>query len=187
MDDREVRVRVAEAEEALEAIEGLPSGPRRTALDAVTHLLALYGEGWARALGRLEALHPGGAAALAEDELVGHLLMVHDLHPESVEQRVRGAIDELLATVGSGRGRSVEVLSVEKGVARLRLHAGGEAPPEGLERLVRQAVLAAAPELRAVELQTSAAERARERGPALVQLRRANGRPGADSRAGEGP
>ena len=151
MDERAVAERVARVEGALEALEGLPAGPRGTALEAVAALVELYGEGWARALEAVEAACPGASASLAGDELVGHLLMVHGLHPVAVEARVRGVLEEVEASVNAD-GLTLELLGVEDGVARLRFHGDGHAAP-GLQGLVEGAVLQAAPELERVEVE----------------------------------
>jgi hypothetical protein len=39
LDDRDIRERIARVEEALEQLEGLPSAPRETAMDAVAALV----------------------------------------------------------------------------------------------------------------------------------------------------
>lgn len=166
MDDRDVRERVARVEQSLEAIEALPDGPRRTALDAVTALVELYGEGWARALGHLERERSGSAAALIEDELVAHLLMIHGLHPRNVEGRVRDALDAVGAAIEAD-GLEVELIALEEGVARLRF--GGAAPEGGVRDLIEQAVLRAAPEIERVHVERPAS--AGGDGPVLVQIR----------------
>ena len=61
-----------------------------------------------------------GASAGRSDELVAHLLLVHDLHPVDVETRVAQALEEVRPYLGS-HGGDVELLGVEDGVARLRL------------------------------------------------------------------
>lgn len=177
MDDRDVRERVARVEESLEAIEALPDGPRRTALDAVTALVELYGEAWARALGRLEREGSGSAAALAEDELVAHLLMIHGLHPRNVESRVRDALDAVGAAIDAD-GLEVELIALEEGVARLRF-GGGAVPEGGVRDLIEQAILRAAPEIERIDVDRPASGDGN--GPALVQIRgtRENGPPRA--------
>lgn len=176
MDDRAVREQVARVEAALEAIEGLPGEPRRTALDAVRQLVELYGEGWARALAEVEAMCPGGAARVAVDELVGHLLMIHGLHPQGVEARVRGALSEVEEAVNAD-GLAIELLSLDGDTARLRLGGNGHEPGAGIVELVKNAVLAAAPEVERVEVDAPGANGGG--GPALVQLRR-SGRQAAE-------
>lgn len=81
-----VEAQVQRVEAALEAVETLPTASREIALDALHELLALYGAAFARVLERLEG-STGRVAptTLAEDELIGHLLMVHGLHPLGFE------------------------------------------------------------------------------------------------------
>lgn len=177
MDDREVQEQVEKVEAALEALERLPSGPRETALDAVTALLELYGEGWSRVLGHLEEEEPGSAAALSADELVGHLLMIHDLHPAGAEDRVRQTMDDLRPYLRS-HGHSVGLVSVEDGVARIRLEGTGaeHAPPaDQLRETVESAVLGSAPELKEAQVQIPTGTAS---GSGLVQIQVPGGRDG---------
>src|SRR5206468_3789189 len=97
------------------------AGARSTATEAVQALLELYGEGLARmteSVARLEG--EAILSAFAEDELVGHLLLLHGLHPVAVEARVQRALEEVRPYLES-HGGNVELLGVEGGVARLRL------------------------------------------------------------------
>jgi hypothetical protein len=83
MEDEQVTELVARVEVALGAVEALPTEARECALDALAELLALYGEGWRRALAVIAARSgPNAVDRLVADELVGHLLMVHGLHPD---------------------------------------------------------------------------------------------------------
>jgi hypothetical protein len=83
MEDGQVTELVGRVEAALAAVEALPDDARECALDALAELLALYGEGWRRALAVIAARSgPNTVDRLVADELVGHLLMVHGLHPE---------------------------------------------------------------------------------------------------------
>ncbi len=83
MDDTEVRARVAALEHLLGQVEALAdSQAREHATAAVRALAELYGEALARILRHATAT---GAtrllAAARQDELVSHLLLLHDLHP----------------------------------------------------------------------------------------------------------
>ncbi len=103
------------------AIGEVEDDPR--AMEAVQAVVAMYGAGLARIVDRV------GAPALIDDELVSHLLIVHDLHPVPVEERVRRVL-----TGG------VELVSVEDGVVRVRL--------KGNNRLaVEEAIRSAAPDV----------------------------------------
>ena len=176
MDDGTVRERVGEVEQAIASLEGLPPAPRETALAAFGALVELYGEAWARALEHLERTSPEALAGLAEDELVGHLLMIHGLHPLSVESRVRRAVGAVVSAV-DGEGLEVELVDLDGRAARLRVNARGGVPAAGLVDLLEGAVRSAAPELERVEIESPAAG-APDRPPALVQIQRS--RPGKD-------
>jgi Fe-S cluster biogenesis protein NfuA len=143
MRDSEVRERVAHVEELLGAIEDEPH-----ALAAVQAVVELYGEG----LRRVVELD-GMAERLVADELVSHLLLLHDLHPVAVEARVANALEEVRPYLGS-HGGDVELLSVEDGVARLRLNGTCDGCPSSavtLKHSIETAILRAAPELDRVE------------------------------------
>lgn len=120
----------------------------RERTEEVARLVAdLYGAGLERLLGLLHdrgALTDEVAGALAGDELVAGLLLVHGLHPYPVETRIAVALD----------GLGVTLLSVSgDGVARLRLPPADGCGSAGLRATVEEAVEAAAPEITAVELE----------------------------------
>lgn len=163
LDDREVRERVAQVEQRLEELEALPDATARAvAVEAVQGLLDLYGEGLARVL-TVVARQGGGSVveALAADELVSHLLLVHGLHPLDAAARVRRAVETLSPYLASQGGR-VELLAVDDGVARLQLSSTGCASsPDALRRAVEEAVQQAAPELERIEVLAGTAPAAR--------------------------
>ncbi len=142
---------VAEIELLLDRLDALPDpAARETATETVQALLSLYGEGL-RAV--VERVGPAQARALAEDELVAHLLLLHGLHPVPVEQRVREALDGVRPYLGS-HGGDVELLGVADGVAHLRLQGSCEGCPASamtLKLAIEEAVLTAAPDVDAVE------------------------------------
>jgi Fe-S cluster biogenesis protein NfuA len=142
MDDAEVRERVARVEELLGAIDG--DAP---AVEAVAAVVELYGEALRRIVAR------GSAEELADDELVSHLLLLHDLHPVDVETRVARALDEVRPYLGS-HGGDVELLGVSGGVARLRLEGTCNGCPSSaatLRHAIEEAIARAAPELDGVD------------------------------------
>jgi hypothetical protein len=99
----------------------------------VAALVEMYGD----ALARIAATLPHeDLAKLADDPLVSHLLMLHDLHPVSAENRVREAI--------AATGAYAVVLGIEGGVARVRA-------AEDRRQTIEQAVLRAAPDVERVE------------------------------------
>lgn len=168
MDDHAARTRVGEIEEALAALERLPAAPRELAFGAVGALVELYGEALARMLARMETTCPETIGSLAADELVGHLLLIHGLHPVDLRTRVLRALDE----VGEALDRDVEVhlVDLDEGAARLRVRGGARTAETGLPRLVEELVRRAAPELDHVEIELPGPT-PDERPPRLVQIR----------------
>ncbi len=150
-----MQARVAAVEARLAAIEALPDATARAAAaEAVQGLLELYGEGLARILASAAATGGDGLVeALAGDELVSHLLLLHGLHPLAVETRVRRALEDVRPYLAS-HGGNVELLGVEEGVARLRLQGSCSGCPSSamtLKLAIEEAILQAAPDLEGIE------------------------------------
>jgi Fe-S cluster biogenesis protein NfuA len=153
MADQGAQELVARADALLGRIEDDPQ-----ALEAVQAVVELYGEALARMVRGIDPI---------EDELVSHLLLVHDLHPVDLETRVRKALDDVRPFLGS-HGGDVELIGVEDGVARLRLGGTCNGCPSSqvtLQNAIEEAVLKAAPDLERIE-----AEGVAEPQPALVQI-----------------
>lgn len=150
MDERDVRERVGRAETLLEKVESLPDPEARaTAVAAVEALLDLYGEGLARIIALAARL--GGdplLSALAGDDLLAHLLLLHDLHPDDLETRIHRALEEARPYLQS-HGAGAILVDIERGTARLRLEglAGGATSVTSVRRVVEHAIERAAPDL----------------------------------------
>ena len=146
MDDARAREQVAAVERALAAVEALPQPAQSTALAAVGALVDLYGEGLAR---MLAATDP----AVARDEVVGHLLLAHGLHPVAVHDRVAAALESVRPYLES-HGGGVELVGVDAGVARVRLQGTCDGCPSSattLQLAVEEAVLRDVPDVERVE------------------------------------
>lgn len=142
LDDAAVRQRLARLDELLERVEQVPGPTSEAAIEAVQTLAEVYGEALARVLGLAETPL---VEALVDDELLGHLLVLHDIHPDPVDRRVARAVDDLRSAVQE-RGGDVELAGIEDGVANVRLSIKG-CSSSGVEDAVRETVLAVAPEL----------------------------------------
>ena len=121
---------------------------RERAEELVRLVADLYGAGLERLLD-LAAEHGALTGdlldALAADDLVASLLLVHGLHPYPVRTRVERAV-----------GGDAELLGIgADGVVRLRVHGSGCSTATRREA-VREAVEAAAPEVTAVEFEDAA-------------------------------
>jgi Fe-S cluster biogenesis protein NfuA/nitrite reductase/ring-hydroxylating ferredoxin subunit len=150
--DQEARERVAALEERLERLDP-------AAVDAVSGLVEVYGE----ALGRIvHALPADAIAQLAADELVGQLLLIHDLNPQPVAARVTAALEEVRPYLAS-HGGGVELVGIEGAVVRLRLEGHCNGCPSSsatLELAVHDAIRAAAPEIERIDTDGAIDERA---------------------------
>ena len=130
--------------------------------DLVALVTNLYGAGLERLLevltdaGRLDTV---ALDALAADELVSGLLLVHGLHPYDVTTRVAAALDSVRPYMGS-HGGDVELLGIDDaGVVTLRLLGTCDSCPSStvtLQLAVEGAIQAAAPEVSAIEVEPAA-------------------------------
>jgi Fe-S cluster biogenesis protein NfuA len=121
-------------------------------------VLELYGAGLERVLGIIG--DAGDVAlpirqALLDDGVVSSLLLIHGLYPVTLEERIVEALDSVRPFLAS-HGGNVELLSVEEGVARLRLEGSCNGCPSSaatLENALKEAIDATAPDLLALEVE----------------------------------
>ena len=137
------------------------SGPvaQQRGEDLVALVTNLYGAGLERLLevladaGRLDAV---AFDALAADELVSGLLLVHGLHPYDVTTRVAAALDSVRPYLGS-HGGDVELLGIDDaGVVTLRMLGTCDSCPSStvtLQLAVEGAIQAAAPEVTVIQVE----------------------------------
>ena len=134
------------------------SATREVAEALVSAVVQMYGVGLEKIFGALATHGEAGeqiAAGLAEDPDVGSLLLIHDLHPIPLETRVTEALEKVRPYMES-HGGNVELLSLEEGVARIRLQGSCsdcKASSATLELAIKQALEEAAPDLWALEVE----------------------------------
>jgi Fe-S cluster biogenesis protein NfuA/nitrite reductase/ring-hydroxylating ferredoxin subunit len=145
--------RIAQVERLLEEVD-------ETGTELVQALLDLYGEGLRRILEHADV------QALADDELVSHLLLLHDLHPVPVEERVGEALESVRPYLES-HGGNVELVGVDdEDVVHLRLSGSCNGCPSStmtLKLAIEDAVQRMAPEVERIEAEGVSA-------PSLLQL-----------------
>jgi Fe-S cluster biogenesis protein NfuA len=142
-----VEERLALLDRLLGQIEQVPGPGSELALDAVATLTAIYGE----ALARIIDAMPEAAAGLAADELLGHLLILHGLSPVPARERIIAALRAVRS-----HGGDIRLAGLDGGVARVQLAARGcSSAAATLRDAITEAVLAAAPELTAVEVESA--------------------------------
>ncbi len=131
---------------------------KRTAEALIDAVMDLYGEGLTRIT---HILDEEGAAAepikakLSEDGVVASLMLIHDLYPVPIADRVDEALDSVRPYMES-HGGNVELLSLEDGVARLRLAGscdGCAASASTLELAIKAALDEHAPDLTEIHVE----------------------------------
>ncbi|MGI8904157.1 MAG: NifU family protein [Solirubrobacteraceae bacterium] len=131
---------------------------RALAEELVSALVEMYGAGLERILGALFGAGEDGekiAAGLMDDQVVATLLLIHDLHPVPLEDRVHEALETVRPYMES-HGGNVEFLSLERGIARIRLQGSCSdcsASSVTLELAIKQALEEAAPDLEGLEVE----------------------------------
>lgn len=129
--------------------------------DVVSLVTDLYGGGLARIL-ELAADDDALRGRMAQDDLVASLLVLHDLHPLSLEDRVRRALESVRPYLGS-HGGDVELLGIDgdEGVVSLRLLGscdGCNSSSVTLELAVQAAIEEAAPEIIRIDVESPTAD-----------------------------
>ncbi|MEA2319726.1 MAG: hypothetical protein QOD44_3915 [Solirubrobacteraceae bacterium] len=175
LDDRAARERVARVEVLLEELDGsIGAVPRDMAFELVGALIDLYGEGLARVVSHVAPHDDHGelARALAEDELVSHLLLLHGLHPVPVGARVEAALEEVRPYLAS-HGGDVELLGIEDAVVHVRLQGscnGCASSTVTLKLAIEDAIHKAAPDVERVEAEGATAPAHPPPAPGLLQI-----------------
>ena len=148
--------RVQELQAQLEAASD--PATREVADELVSAVVQMYGAGLEKIFSALATHGEAGeqiAAGLAEDPDVGSLMLIHDLHPVPLETRVTEALEKVRPYMES-HGGNVELLSLEDGVARIRLQGSCsdcQASSATLELAIKQALEEAAPDLWGLEVE----------------------------------
>jgi Fe-S cluster biogenesis protein NfuA/nitrite reductase/ring-hydroxylating ferredoxin subunit len=140
-------------------VDELPD-PRARELtqELVSVIIAMYGDGLGRIMATIEGAREAGATILdelAQDGVVASLLLIHDLYPVPLEDRVMEALDTVRPYMES-HGGNVELVSLQNGVAKLVLQGscnGCSASRATLELAIKQALDEHAPDLAGLEVE----------------------------------
>jgi Fe-S cluster biogenesis protein NfuA/nitrite reductase/ring-hydroxylating ferredoxin subunit len=125
---------------------------RELAQDLIGAVIAMYGDGLRRIVDAIDRSREAGATILdelAQDGAVASLLLIHDLYPASLEERVLEALETVRPYMES-HGGNVELLGIDGGVAKLALQgscSGCAASQATLELAIKQALDEHAPDL----------------------------------------
>ena len=160
MNDREKNAldsQMHRIEALIESLEKLSNTAARiVAQELVQTLLALHGAGLSKML-EIAQQADGEAivAAWGRDDLVGSLLILHGLHPVSLETRARQAIDSVQSMLRC-HGGELELVTVAERLVRVRVRGDCAMPPQELSHTLEEAFAAIAPDVQVVEVESSA-------------------------------
>ncbi len=150
MESEQLIARVQELTGRLEDLDD--PACRELAEELTSAVVQMYGAGLERIV---ELADADTRDEMAKDDLVAGLLMIHDLYPVPIEERVIQALDTVRPYMES-HGGNVELLGIENGIAKLRLEGSCKscrASSSTLELAVKQALEEAAPDLDGMDVE----------------------------------
>jgi Fe-S cluster biogenesis protein NfuA len=150
---------LARVQELSQRLQGLDDADARgLAEDLLSAVMSMYGDGLERILGVIRASREAGATILdelAQDGAVASLLLIHDLYPVALRERVLEALDTVRPYMES-HGGDVELLGItDEGMARLALRGschGCSASRATLETAITQALAEHCPDLAGIDV-----------------------------------
>lgn len=171
--ERELRKLSAEIEGLVTVVQSIADDDERaTVMALIRKLMQLHGAGLERMSEILGTTEDGRRILeerLAKDELVSALLLLHGVHPEGFEMRVKKAFQKLHAA--GGMGRHAELVDVQERVVRVRIEgARGCASETEARALVENTIRDCAPDAERVEVVFSSSSVHESLSSTLVQL-----------------
>ncbi len=134
------------------ALDGIDDTDCRSiSRDLMDAILSLHGIALAKAIAICQSGDISGflMRKLLDDEYFAAVTLLHGLHPEDAEVRLRRKVSELRAHLGV-RGVRVDLIGVDRTTARVRVSISGEQTHEiyaGLIAEVERALTEAAPDI----------------------------------------
>jgi Fe-S cluster biogenesis protein NfuA len=158
-DENGFQQRVRRIGALVEEVEGIADPAVRTSTRQLVQLIMeFHGAALDRAL---ETLANGGEAGmgfidqLGRDPMVGSLLVLYGLHPESLEARVAKAVERVEPSLRRD-GAAIELLAIEDGAVRIRVTPGTHtcgSTTKALKSTVENAVYEAAPDIASLSIE----------------------------------
>ncbi len=183
----------ASPEELIERVERLSAelerledpSAQRAADQLVAAVVEMYGQGLERIFAAIAESADGErlGEALAGDGVVASLMLIHGLYPVPLDERVMQALDSVRPYMES-HGGNVELLGIERGIARIRLEGSCEGCPASastLELAIKSALDEAAPDLEGLAVEGAIAAGPATPGPGSIELPVVQIAPGASA------
>lgn len=154
---REQQAALRHLEDLIESLDQVQDpAARESARELVELILDLHSVALARLIAVVTGSEGGATilARLAEDDRVRPLLLLHSLHPEDVETRVRRAAERLRPHLGV-LGLRLEIVRIDNGKARLQVRPSDGATVKAsllwtLPMEIEAAIVEAAPDIEEV-------------------------------------
>jgi Fe-S cluster biogenesis protein NfuA len=155
--DIQFQQRVQRITAMVEQVDSLADPAARAAVrDLLVAITEMHGAGLERVMEILVTRGREGQAVieqLSSDPLLAPLLILHGLHPQDFETRVRSAFERVASSVRS-QGGTLEFVAIEDGAVKLRLECNGHGcGASALRTLVEDAMYAAAPDLSSLSIE----------------------------------
>ena len=156
----ELNLQSEHIQQLIEEIEKLPDPKAKKMMEeCVQEILGFYGKGLEKIL---KIISDGNSSAakdiyndLIEDSFVNGLLLIHDLHPLDLKTRLYKALEKVKPYMDS-HGGNIELISLENGVAKLKLAGNCKGCPSSsstLELGIRQSIEEYCPDLLGLEVE----------------------------------
>lgn len=151
MNSGEFQERTQRIEQLIQRVNELPDeNSRATALELLESLMDLNGAVTSRIV---ELLSDSGEAGrnliskLGNDPLVCGSLVLYNLHPLSLEQRVAGAVESFQPQLRKHGGAELTIISVTEAQIRVKVQGTTNGSASTLKQKIEQTLLEAAPEV----------------------------------------
>jgi hypothetical protein len=144
--------------ELVTRFDEMPESPQKAAgKELVQLLMEVQSQGLERMMEIVFDSGDSGSALidrLGKDEVVGGLLLLYSLHPDSLEVRVQSAVERMRSRLRK-LSCTIELLSIEEGVVRVRVtkdgHSCGSSTNE-LRSVVENGVYELAPDVTSLDI-----------------------------------
>ncbi len=137
---------ISQIDELILKVNALPDpAARAAAVELVQAVMRLHATALQQVLDLVSVSAPEVVGALAADETVSRVLVLHGIHPDNFDQRFARALDRLQHYFDS-RGARIEVLQAGPELIRVRFEGHRPGSGAAARKVIEDAVYEAVPE-----------------------------------------